>query len=72
MLFQFIKQPSEAYNKKSQTSKQLIMICHRNLEKDLEIVADWLKHNRLLLNFKKSNAMIFKWKYQRQTSKLDP
>ena len=36
------------------------------LEKDLEIVADWLKHNRLLLNVKKSNAMIFKWKYQRK------
>ncbi len=36
------------------------------LEKGLEIVADWLKHNRLLLNVKKSNAMIFKWKYQRK------
>jgi len=34
------------------------------LEKDLEIVAGWLRHNRLLLNVKKSNAMIFKWKYQ--------
>ena len=36
------------------------------LENDLDVVADWLKHNRLLLNVKKSNAVIFKWKYQRK------
>ena len=34
------------------------------LENDLDVVADWLKHNRLLLNVKKSNTMIFK-KYHR-------
>ena len=27
-------------------------------------MADWLKHNRLLLNVKKSNTRMFKWKYQ--------
>jgi hypothetical protein len=31
-----------------------------DLEKDLVIISDWLKHNRLLLNIKKSSAMIFK------------
>ena len=35
-----------------------------DLECDLVVIADWLKHNRLLLNVKKSNAMIFKWRYQ--------
>ena len=31
----------------------------------------WLKHNRVLLNVKKSNAMIFKWKYQRKIDLLN-
>ena len=35
-----------------------------DLECDLAVIADWLKHNRLLLNVKKSNAMIFKWRHQ--------
>ena len=30
-----------------------------DLECDLAVIADWLKHNRLLLNVKKSNALIF-------------
>ena len=34
------------------------------LEKDLEIISNWLAHNRLLLNVGKSNAMLFKWKNQ--------
>ena len=33
------------------------------LEADLIIISKWLEHNRLLLNLKKSNAMLFKWKY---------
>ena len=37
-----------------------------SLELDLALVSEWLEHNRLLLNVKKSNAMIFKWKYQQQ------
>ena len=41
------------------------------IESDLLIVADSLKHNRLLLNVKKSNAMIFKWKYQRKIDLLN-
>jgi hypothetical protein len=31
-----------------------------DLEYDLTLIAEWLKHNRLLLNVKKSNAMLFK------------
>jgi hypothetical protein len=41
------------------------------LENDLEVIAEWLKHNRLLLNVKKSNAMIFRWKYQRKQDHLN-
>ena len=42
-----------------------------DLEKDLVIISDWLKHNRLLLNIKKSSAMIFKWKYQNKFDQLN-
>jgi hypothetical protein len=41
------------------------------IENDLEVIAEWLKHNRLLLNVKKSNAMIFRWKYQRKQDHLN-
>ena len=33
------------------------------LKNDLEVIMEWLKQNRLLLNVKKSNALIFRWKY---------
>lgn len=42
-----------------------------DLEKDLVLISDWLKHNRLLLNIKKSSAMIFKWKYQNKFDQLN-
>jgi hypothetical protein len=42
-----------------------------DLEYDLTLIAEWLKHNRLLLNVKKSNAMLFKWKYQRKIDRLN-
>ena len=41
------------------------------LESDLKLISDWLEHNRLLLNASKSNAMIFKWKYQRKMNALN-
>jgi hypothetical protein len=41
------------------------------LESDLKSISEWLKHNRLLLNVSKSNAMIFKWRYQRQIDILN-
>ena len=34
-------------------------------------MAERLKHNRLLFNVKKSNVMIFKWKYQRKIDLLN-
>ena len=41
------------------------------LESDLKLISEWLEHNRLLLNVGKSNAMIFKWKYQRKLDLLN-
>ena len=41
------------------------------LESDLKQISEWLEHNRLLLNVGKSNAMIFKWKYQRKIDLLN-
>ncbi len=41
------------------------------LESDLKLISEWLKHNHLLLNVSKSNAMIFKWRYQRQIDPLN-
>jgi len=41
------------------------------LESDLKQISEWLEHNRLLLNVGKSNAMIFKWKYQRKFDLLN-
>jgi hypothetical protein len=41
------------------------------LESDLKLISTWLQHNRLLLNISKSNAMIFKWRYQRKTDLLN-
>ena len=34
-----------------------------DLECDLVVIAGWLKHNRLLLNVKKSNVMIYKCRW---------
>jgi hypothetical protein len=42
-----------------------------DLENDLKKVSEWLMHNRLLLNIKKSSAMIFKWKYQQKFDQLN-
>jgi hypothetical protein len=41
------------------------------LETDLKRISEWLEFNRLLLNVGKSNAMIFKWKYQRKIDLLN-
>ena len=38
------------------------------IESDLQVISEWLAHNRLLLNLGKSNAMLFKWK---NSPKLD-
>jgi len=42
-----------------------------DIEEDLVLISNWLKHNKLLLNVSKSNAMIFKWKYQRKINFLN-
>jgi hypothetical protein len=42
-----------------------------DLENDLKKVSEWLMHNRLLLNIKKSSSMILKWKYQQKFDQLN-
>jgi hypothetical protein len=42
-----------------------------DIEEDLVLISNWLKHNKLLLNVSKSNAMIFKLKYQRKINFLN-
>ena len=41
------------------------------LEKDLIVISEWLEFNKLILNVKKSNAMLFKWRYQRKLDELN-
>ena len=45
------------------------IIC--DIEEDLIRISEWLAHNRLILNINKSNAMIFKWRYQRKLDTLN-
>ena len=42
-----------------------------DLESDLKFVYEWLDQNRLLLNVSKSNPMIFKWRYQLKSDRLN-
>ena len=40
-------------------SHKSISICLKTLSSDLAVIEKWLKHNRLILNLKKTNAMLF-------------
>lgn len=40
-------------------SHKSISVCLKTLSSDLVVIDKWLKHNRLILNLKKINAMIF-------------
>ena len=40
-------------------SDKSIPLCLKTLSSDLVVIEKWLKHNRLILNLKKTNAMLF-------------
>ena len=40
-------------------SHKSISTCLKTLSSDLAVIEKWLKHNRLILNLKKTNAMLF-------------
>ena len=40
-------------------SDKSIPLCVKTLSSDLVVIEKWLKHNRLILNLKKTNAMLF-------------